>query len=145
MNGPVVLGFGCERGIRETCVREGIRSFLEQNERGVRDLVRVATLELKNDESGLIGAVRRLPCELVFYSVEQLVEVGPPPNPSPVVKRCVGVEGVCEPAALRAGDTDQLEVEKTVLRPGQKNMTLAMAIPNPEGKGEHRRGDPARE
>lgn len=144
MSGPVVLGFGCERGIRPASVREGIRSFLEQNGREVLDLLRLATLELKKDEKGLVKAARRLPCALVFYSVEQLAEMGPPPNPSPVVKRCVGVEGVCEPAALRAGGADQLEVEKTVLRPGQKNMTLAMAIPNPDRKVEspRRRSEP---
>lgn len=142
MSGPVVLGFGCERGIRPASVREGIRSFLQQNERGVLDLVRLATLELKKDEPGLVKAARRLPCELVFYSAEQLAEMGTPPNPSPVVKRCVGVEGVCEPAAMRAGDADQLEVEKTVLRPGQRNMTLAMAIPNPGWKTEFPRRRP---
>lgn len=89
----------------------------------------MATIDVKKDEEGLLTAAEELGLELRFYGSDRLETVSPP-NPNPVVKQAVGTEGVAESAALLASDRGGLLREKTVLRPREMAMTLALAKRN---------------
>ena len=49
---------------------------------------------------------------LVSYPPEELARVGPLPTPSAKVRAKIGIDGVAEPAAMRAAGTDRLLVTK---------------------------------
>ncbi|MFB6344736.1 MAG: cobalamin biosynthesis protein, partial [bacterium] len=122
----LVVGFGCERGIKSEAVEKGIKSILEQYSRSVDGVRFIASIDLKSDEEGLLDAAGSMDVDLQFYDVERLRMVTPP-NPNPVVKDAVGVPGVAESAALTAVSAETLLCEKTVLHPCEKGMTVALA------------------
>lgn len=124
---PVAVGFGCERGITAACVLEGLRGFLGRRGYGTAEVARLGTIALKRDEDGLVRAAGCLGVEVDFWSVRRLSSVEDIPNPSAVVRSVVGVAGVAEPAAMLSGSSERLIVEKTVLRPRDRRMTLSLA------------------
>ncbi len=137
----VALGFGCERGITAASVLEGLRGFLGSRGYDTGDLKRLGTIALKRDEDGLIRAAGCLGVAVDFWSAGRLASVDGIPNPSSIVRRVVGTPGVAEPAAMLSGSSDGLIAEKTVLRPRDRRMTLALAArreprePAPKGVG----------
>lgn len=124
---PVAVGFGCERGITAASVLEGLREFLGRRGYRTGEVSRLGTIALKRDEDGLVRAARCLEVEVDFWSVRRLASVEDIPNPSAVVRSVVGVGGVAEPAARLSGSSERLIVEKTVLRPRDRRMTLSLA------------------
>lgn len=121
-----VLGFGCERGLSKESLEKGLKQFLRNHGLSVSELQSIATIDLKEDETALRKLAREKNLPLVFFDSDTLKEIDPP-NPNPRVKEAVGVCGVAEPAALLAGQVDRLAREKTVLRPGDRAMTFALA------------------
>ena len=97
------VGIGCRRGTSA----DQIIAFVEQvfKEQGweIKALASLASIEQKQDEAGLLLAGRffKVPC--VFFSAEAL-RARPGPSVSAKAKAVFGVEGVCEPAALLAGE-----------------------------------------
>jgi cobalt-precorrin 5A hydrolase len=83
----------------------------------------LASIDRKQDEAGLLELAGRLKVECRFFSADQLREVKAP-NPSPQVARHMGVDSVCEAAAMLAATSPELLVTK------QKtpNATLAVAL-----------------
>lgn len=122
----LVLGFGCERGITAGAVRDGIETVIEPTDHDLDAVDLIASIDLKNDETGLLEAADELGIPLRFYDADDLNTVSPP-NPNPVVRRAVGVDGVAESAALLSSPDKTLIEEKTILRPGKRGMTLALA------------------
>ena len=89
---------------------------------------RIASADLKADETGLREWVERNGWDVVFYPARKLAGVEMP-TPSEVVERCVGTPGVAEPAALLASGSDRLLVAKEVVTSplSSQRMTFALA------------------
>ncbi len=104
----IVLGVGCNRGTKA----EEIESVLVQtlhdlrlSDRSVRNL---ATIDVKQDEPGLLEVCQRRAWPLVTYTAAKLNQISLA-HPSETVYRYVGAWGVCEPASrLSSGAKDWL-------------------------------------
>jgi cobalt-precorrin 5A hydrolase len=83
----------------------------------------VATAELKRDEDGLNELLGQRGWTSAYYSADELQAGGSVPTPSEVVRKHVGVESVCEKAAVLSAETKELLVAKKVLG----NVTVAVA------------------
>ncbi|MBI4805107.1 MAG: cobalt-precorrin 5A hydrolase [Desulfovibrio sp.] len=119
----VVAGIGCRKG---TPAPEIIQAFSAAcSERGValKSLAALASIEAKRSEPGLSEAARELGVELVFYPSDRLAAVIAP-TPSPMALKHMGVESVCEAAAMLAAGTDRLLLAKTKT----KTVTVALAL-----------------
>lgn len=123
----LAVGLGCERGITAASVLEGLRGFLSRRGFGTGDVRRLGTIALKRDEEGLVRAAACLGMAVDYWSADRLASVDGIPNPSRTVRDVVGTPGVAEPAAMLSGSADGLITEKTVLRPRDRRMTLALA------------------
>ncbi|MFB6345390.1 MAG: cobalamin biosynthesis protein [bacterium] len=124
----VVLGVGCERGVRHQTVEDTVDRYLESQGLEEAQVSSWATIELKRDENGLKKAADRFQVELMFFDRDQLKTVTDIPNPSQVVEECIGVPGVAEPAAILASEQGSLEGPKTIYNEdSRKGMTLAHA------------------
>jgi cobalt-precorrin 5A hydrolase len=83
----------------------------------------LATAELKRDEEGLNELLAERGWSAEYFAVPELEAGGPVPRPSEVVKKHLGVESVCEKAAMLSAGTENLLVAKEILG----NVTVAVA------------------
>lgn len=99
----LILGIGCRRGTDTETIQTAVEEALTGYESAAVE--RVATIDLKEHEPGLLAfcAVHDLP--LSVYSAEELAAVEGTFTPSAFVKEVTGVDNVCERAAVRAGGT----------------------------------------
>lgn len=108
---PVLhLGLGCRRGTPEEAVRAAADRVLD----GVhpRAVKRAASIDLKRDESGLLGFCAARGWPLAFYSARELAALEGDFTSSERVRRITGVDNVCERAAMMGAQ--RLLVRKTV-------------------------------
>ena len=103
----IIVGIGCRRGIGPDEVKRAVRRALRENDISMEDIRVAATVDLKKDEKGLIKACSGLDLPLVFIPKESIMNFKAP-SPSEVVRRNIGLDGVCEPAALLAGRRTRL-------------------------------------
>lgn len=97
----LILGIGCRRGTPQAAIEEAVSAALAGYEPAAVE--RVATIDLKQDEPGLLAfcAAHNLP--LSVYSAAELAAVEGDFTPSDFVKGITGVDNVCERSAVLAG------------------------------------------
>jgi len=120
------LGVGCNRG---TCVEDIERSFLELCETchlDQRAIAGVASIDLKNDEAGILAFAGKLQVPLQFFSRDALNAVDDV-SYSSAVMRAVGAQGVAEPAAILAAAANGAKAELIIRKMKWKDVTLAVA------------------
>lgn len=118
----LAVGMGCNRGTGVDEIEELLRRVLKEKSLALKSVGRLASIEVKKDEEGILELGRRLEIEPIFFRKEELNAVQTP-NPSSTVKKHVGVESVCEAAAMLAARADRLLATKQKSR----NATLAIA------------------
>ncbi len=125
----VALGIGCDRGTPASTLAQAVDAALTQAEIPMSSVARVASIDLKADEAGLLEYARKHDWQLVFYPAAVLAAVTVP-NPSEVVRKYTGTPSVSEAAALLAAQADLngLLIEKFRLRgPDGRNATISVA------------------
>ncbi len=100
----ITIGIGCKRGISEGQISAALDSILRQLNIAKQAVNRVASIDLKKDEPGIIALARNLGAEYITYPVEKLQEVEQLFTGSAFVKKTVGVAAVCEPAGYLASN-----------------------------------------
>lgn len=118
------LGIGCKRGTSAEGIEAAVCAALDGA--GIcRDAVKgVASIDVKRDEDGLRAFCGSGNLPVRFFSAEELMEVPGEFTASAFVKSVVGVDNVCERAALcAAGENARLIIKKTCLN----GVTVAVA------------------
>jgi cobalt-precorrin 5A hydrolase len=118
----LVAGIGCSTGVSEADISEVVDNALARGRLARGSIARLATLDRRLDEPGVVAYARRLGLPLHGFAASALAAVPAIPNPSPVVQAAVGAPGVCEPAALLASGAALLVVPKV------KNASATAAI-----------------
>ncbi|SMC16441.1 cobalt-precorrin 5A acetaldehyde-lyase [Desulfacinum hydrothermale DSM 13146] len=118
----LAVGIGCNRGTPAEEILQLVRDVFQQHRLSLQAIRTLASGDLKAHEPGLLESARVLdrPIQFVQRAELQTVEV---PNPSPAVKAHIGVESVCEAAALQTARNGRLIVPKHKTR----NVTVAVA------------------
>ncbi|MBW2084189.1 MAG: cobalamin biosynthesis protein, partial [Deltaproteobacteria bacterium] len=119
----LVAGIGCNRNTPAEEILDAIKEVFHQNNLALASLKALASIDAKRDEAGLIKAAQLLKAELLFFNKEALGAIMAP-NPSERVKFHIGVNSVCEAAAILATGKGSLIVPKTKT----KNVTMAVAL-----------------
>lgn len=109
-----VLGIGCRKGAGKEEIEALARRVLEMAGLGMESVFRIATIDLKKEEQGLLDFASEHGKEICFFSAEELGKVSGSFRESDFVRRTTGVGNVCERAAvLAAGPYEAfLAVEK---------------------------------
>jgi cobalt-precorrin 5A hydrolase len=119
----LVAGIGCNRGTDSEEIRVHLKEVLESHRLASTSLTCLGSIDIKNDEAGLIAVAEGLELPLNFFKREELNQVKGIKNPSPVVEKHVGVKSVCEAAAILASLGGTLIVPKQ----STQNVTVAIA------------------
>jgi len=117
------LGMGCNRNTDMAEMKALLYEVLEKFNLSPNSLESIASIDIKEDETGLIALSQNLNLELKFFSREELNQVTNIENPSEMVEKHVGVKSVCEAAAILASKMGKLIVAKHSTR----NVTAAIA------------------
>ena len=99
----VTVGVGCKRGTDAAALEAFVRGALANAHVSPAAVARVASIDVKRDEEAVLALARALGCEPVFYSAEQLAAVEGIFASSDFVRAAVGVDNVCERAAVAGG------------------------------------------
>ncbi len=120
-----VLGIGLKKGKDAAALEEFVLGILSENNIGISDVYAAASIDIKQDEPALRRLCDRYSLPLVTFEASVLERASGEFNPSDFVKETVGVDNVCERAAvLAAGAGSKLIVKKTK----GDGMTMAVAM-----------------
>lgn len=109
------VGVGCRSGTSQEEVLTAILEALELTGRSIYSVQSICSVDLKAEEQGLLEAAKLLGLPLQFFSKDELKSRIKSDNlsKSSFVLEKIGVEGVCEPAALLGGNSAHLILPKT--------------------------------
>lgn len=117
----VVAGVGCRKGTSAAAILDALRGACAAKSVSPVSVAALASIEAKRGEAGLLQAASEIGAELVFFSARQLGRVAVE-NPSARVLKHMGVESVCEAAALLASGSERL------LSPKMKTSAVTVAL-----------------
>ena len=115
------IGVGCRRGISAEAVETAVQTAFAENGLDTAAIRGVYSIDLKQDEAGLLTACEKNNWPVHFYTAQQLRDVAGDFTPSDFVRSVTGVDNVCERAALL--DAEKLIVQKTA----RDGVTVAVA------------------
>ena len=107
------IGVGCRRGTPAEAIEAAILKILAEYKLRPEAVARVASIDVKANEAGLLEYCRSHGWPIRFYSAAQLNAVQGSFSKSEFVKNTVGVDNVCERAA--AASSGEIIVKKTAL------------------------------
>ncbi|WP_228555324.1 precorrin-3B C(17)-methyltransferase [Catenulispora pinisilvae] len=131
----LVVGVGASRGVSAEEVLDAVDRALAGGGMSPASVARLASVDAKADEVGILEAARRRGWQVVFHPAEVLAKVQVP-NPSEVVLAEVGTPSVAEAAARYDGPNRplaELIVSKTKSVPAGIEPPAGMATATPAG------------
>ena len=99
----IVAGIGCRRGACAEAIGEAFLLACGQAGISPSAVRKAATIDVKAHEEGLLAFCRARNIPLATYSADELSQVDGSVSPSDFVRATVGVDNVCERAALADG------------------------------------------
>ncbi|EGO61962.1 cobalt-precorrin 5A hydrolase [Acetonema longum] len=120
----LVVGLGCRRGTAGAEILNAVADACKKIGRSMKSIAMLATTVAKEDEIGILAAAQQIEIPVEFYSNEELQECisRHQLKVSGFVEDKIGVGNVCEAAALLAGRTSRLLLDRTVY----PNITVAI-------------------
>lgn len=123
----VHLGIGCRRGTAAETIRRVAETVLKEEKISMTAVKSVASIDIKKDEVGLCGFCGQESLPFQTYTAAQLQRAAGEFTSSAFVAQTVGVDNVCERAAiLAAGDGGRLIRRKRAA----DGVTIALAQEN---------------
>jgi cobalt-precorrin 5A hydrolase len=108
----LVFGIGCNRGTPAAAIAAAVTATCRAHHLAPQAMARLASIDLKKDEQGLLAYGRQAGVPIDFFTSDQLNQVEGLAS-SEAVLRATGAKGVAEPAALlSAGAGSTLVVDK---------------------------------
>lgn len=101
----VTIGAGCRKGCDPQVFEQAVDEALRAAHISTRAVVRLASIDVKRDEPAINRLAHERGWDLRFYTAEELQAVPGDFTASDFVKKTVGVDNVCERAALAEGGT----------------------------------------
>lgn len=122
----IILGMGCKKGKSCEEIEQFVLETLEQEQISIQSVMALATIDLKKEEQGFLEFVKKYGLDFLTYPKEVLREMPGNFSSSAFVSQTVGVDNVCERAALAACRKE--EMGRLLLKKKAKDgMTLAIA------------------
>ncbi|MDR2898684.1 MAG: cobalamin biosynthesis protein, partial [Clostridiales bacterium] len=111
----LVLGIGCRKGLKPEDIERAVTIMLWDEKIPLSRVVCAATIDVKKNDIGLLGFATAHKLEIDFYTSAQLNGVIGKFSSSQRVLDRVGVDNVCERAAVLRGEKGRLIMGKKAL------------------------------
>ena len=95
-----VLGIGCRQGKTKEELRQFVEKILSETGLSWKDIYAIASIDKKKNEKGIVELAREEGLEFRTFSAEELLRVKGSFERSSFVEKTVGVDNVCERAAV---------------------------------------------
>jgi cobalt-precorrin 5A hydrolase len=119
----LVFGIGCKRGVPWERIEAMFQQVCAEHGLSPLSLGVVASIDLKNNEAGLLQFADHHQATLRFFSADDIEAMEwKPPSPSQKVREKIGVNGVAEPAAIL------VTMDPDLLVPKQRGDGITMAV-----------------
>ncbi len=119
------VGMGCKKGKTEDELEAFLRSVLEKEQIQLDEIGAICSIDQKAKEQGLIELSRKFNLPFITYSAKALKLLKGDFSASSFVEDTVGVDNVCERAALASlGENGRLVVKKHA----SNGMTIAVGM-----------------
>lgn len=118
------IGIGCRRATDYNLIYNAVKEVLKINNLSCYGIKCLNSIDLKQDEQGIIKTAQIFKVPFNTYSKDELNEVDGEFSKSEFVKKVAGVDTVCERAAVRGSISKNLVIKKTVVN----SVTVAMAM-----------------
>jgi len=99
----VTAGIGCRRGTEAQRIIDAVRNVLKDNNIDESALCRIASIDLKQDEPGILACADYFNVPVNFHSAQTLGDIQGEFEESDFVREVTGVGNVCERAAVCEG------------------------------------------
>lgn len=91
---PYLLGVGARKDISQAIFQQGFLQFCRQEQIDPREVAKIVSIDLKQDETAILALAEQLHCPFETYSKEELLTVADKYPQSSFVKKTVGVGSV---------------------------------------------------
>lgn len=118
--GGLIVGIGANSGVSKDEVIDAITGALSGIDASINEVKCFASAKIKENEKGIVDAAASFGKELKFVSHELINSIK---TPSDSKAKIVGLNGVCEPAALALSGEKKLLLKKRIFG----NVTIAIA------------------
>ena len=126
---PVLwIGLGCERNTSKELIANSLRNFLHSSNLSPLSIAGFATIDIKQDEKGILELAEDKNLPIKFFSKEELSKIIVP-NPSVVVQKEIGTSSVAEASCLlAAGEKSKLLKEKRIFKNDNSSTNKSGAV-----------------
>ena len=107
-----VLGIGCKRGKNFEEIDEFVKDVLSENGIEINEVCAVSSIDVKKDEEGIKRFCEEYNIPFLTYTADELKEVKGDFETSDFVLENVGVDNVCERAAVKGGEEILGQIDK---------------------------------
>lgn len=110
----LVIGVGCKRGISQDNLQNKLEQVLSGLGTSTVQIEAIVSIELKQNETGIVSMARAYDVPFVTYSADALKEIKEVSSGSEFVAQITGVDNVCERAAKKhapAGEVIQKKIK----------------------------------
>ena len=97
------LGIGLKKGVDKETVAEAVKKALDSINKDLMAVKAIASIDLKQNEKGLLEFAKELKISPVFFSKSQIEQIEDNFEKSEFVKKTVGVYNVSAPSAFLLG------------------------------------------
>ena len=121
----VVIGIGCKKACEN--IEESALEFLGKNNININSLKAVGTIDIKQDERGIVDFCDKYSLTLITFTADELAKVSGDFTSSEFVKKTVGVDNVCERAVAATGaklTNKKTTSDGTAIAAGTLNMEI---------------------
>lgn len=119
----LIIGIGCKRDTPKEQISNAVKDFLVKNNKSIKAVKCLATIDLKEDEKGLLEFCSEMGLELKIIPRGKIEAVEENYTCSEFVKSKIGVGSVAEPCSVMESNKGRLICKKTVYQ----GITLALA------------------
>lgn len=126
----IVLGIGCKRGVTADVIEKRVFAAFEYMGYDFRQVIEIATIDIKRDEQGLLEFAERHNLPIKFFTAEELMSVPEEPHNlkgSGFVLKITGADNVSERAAILAADGGMIQIPKSYPNCTGDGVTVAAA------------------
>ena len=96
----LILGIGCKKDTKAEDILFAIENCLDKNNLDIKSVKKIATVDVKENEQGLINAAKFLNLDLEIVSRDKIKKIQNQFEGSDFVEKTIGVRAVSEPVAL---------------------------------------------